>query len=197
MKEIENLAEITSQELMAKIILIRCVFAIFGRGEELEKILKPINEKARFFQDQENFNYNKIEKKAIKIIEESGLNWLRLERDKLRIEKERKEQQEQENAKKAKEQKKQDFLNSLVKLSNFSSAIYTVNKGGKGIFKAFNEFRFSDGSVAKFVKDCAYLDGSENFDLLAKENFSLLELEEKRKAFGKEIFLKRQILIKF
>jgi hypothetical protein len=32
---------------------------------------------------------------------------------------------------------------------------------------------------------------------LAKENFSLLELEEKKKAFGKEIFLKRQILIKF
>lgn len=196
-KEIEKLPEITSQELMAKIILIRCGFAIFGRKEELAEILEPINAKARFFQEQDDFNYNKIEKKAIKIIEESGLNWLRLERDRLRSEKQRKEQEERENAKKAKEQKKQDFLNSLAKLNNFSGAIYTVNKGGKGIFKAFTEFHFSDGSVAKFAKDCADLDGSENFDLLAKEDFWLLDLEEKRKAFGKEMILKRQILIKF
>jgi len=194
LKEIEKISETNAQELMAKIILIRCMLKVFGRGEELEKIFNQIPEKARFFEDQENYNYNRIEKKALKIIEENGLNWLRLERDRLRAEAFKKEQEAQQNEKKLRIEKKETYLNSLKKFKNFSSAVYFTKKGKTGIFKNFKEFAFEDGSVAQVVKDFS---GNENFDLLAKENFSLLELEEKKKAFGKEIFLKRQILIKF
>jgi hypothetical protein len=192
LKEIEKLSETNAQELMAKTILIRCMLKIFGRGDELEKFFNQILEKLHTLTDHKN--YDKIEKKAIKIIEESGLNWLRIERDRLRAEKFKKEQEVREEMEKLKIEKKEAYLNSLKKFKNYSSATYAVGKGGKGIFKAFREFSFEDGSVAQFVKDFS---DNEDFDLLAKENFSLLELEEKRKAFGKDLILKRQILIKF